>query len=66
MRLVLEYIEWLTEKSVVGEVSDDITINIRKAQEKKHEKKALTLEVQHFFSFICIYVTKLRMFMHIK
>ncbi|XP_033203949.2 uncharacterized protein LOC117164761 [Bombus vancouverensis nearcticus] len=44
VRLVLEYIEWLTEKSVVEEVSDDITINIRKAQEKKHEKKALTLE----------------------
>ncbi|CAD1472917.1 unnamed protein product [Heterotrigona itama] len=44
VRLVLEYIEWLTEKPVVEEVSDDIAINIRRAEQKKHEKKALTLE----------------------
>lgn len=48
VRLVLEYIEWLTEEPVVEEVSDDIAINIRRAQQKKHaaqERKALTLEV---------------------
>ncbi|OAD52387.1 hypothetical protein WN48_01786, partial [Eufriesea mexicana] len=44
VRLVLEYIEWLIEESLVEEISDDITINIRKAQEKKVEKKALTIQ----------------------
>ena len=45
VRLVLEYIEWLTEEPVVETVSDDVAINIRRAQQKKIEKKALTLEV---------------------
>ncbi|KAK9304618.1 hypothetical protein QLX08_004049 [Tetragonisca angustula] len=44
VRLVLEYIEWLTEEPVVETVSDDVAINIRRAQQKKIEKKALTLE----------------------
>ncbi|XP_078038553.1 uncharacterized protein LOC144470856 [Augochlora pura] len=43
-RLVLEYIEWLTEVPVVEEISDDVAVNIRMAQQKKVEKKGLSLE----------------------
>ncbi|XP_076749689.1 uncharacterized protein LOC143422711 isoform X2 [Xylocopa sonorina] len=44
VRLILEYIEWLIEKPAVEDVSDDVAINIRMVQEKKIEKKALTLQ----------------------
>ncbi|XP_076631746.1 uncharacterized protein LOC143346931 isoform X1 [Colletes latitarsis] len=44
VRLVLEYIEWLTEEPAIDEIVDDVAINIRMAQEKKVEKKKLTLE----------------------
>ncbi|XP_076660967.1 uncharacterized protein LOC143364561 [Halictus rubicundus] len=43
-RLVLEYIDWLTEEAVVEEISDDVAVNIRMAQQKKVEKKGLSLE----------------------
>ncbi|XP_076668702.1 uncharacterized protein LOC143369112 isoform X2 [Andrena cerasifolii] len=43
-RLVLEYREWLTEEPIVEEISDDLTVNIRMAQQKKVEKQVLTLE----------------------
>lgn len=49
VRLVLEFIEWLTEEPVIEEIIDDITINIRLTErliQKKGEKKALTLEVR--------------------
>lgn len=46
VRRVLEYMEWITEELVVEEISDDVTINIRMAQQKhKIEKKSLTLKV---------------------
>ncbi|XP_061934225.1 uncharacterized protein LOC107994723 isoform X2 [Apis cerana] len=44
VRLVLEYIEWLVEEPVIEEVSDDIAINIRRAEQKRLEKKMLTLQ----------------------
>ncbi|XP_076277246.1 uncharacterized protein LOC143207530 isoform X2 [Lasioglossum baleicum] len=43
-RLVLEYIDWLTEEEVVEEISDDVAVNIRMAQQKKVEKRGLSLE----------------------
>ncbi|XP_011698331.1 PREDICTED: uncharacterized protein LOC105456180 isoform X2 [Wasmannia auropunctata] len=36
--------EWITEKPIVEEISDDVTINIRMTQERKVEKKLLTLK----------------------
>lgn len=45
VRRVLEYIEWLTEEPVVEEVTDDVTIKIKITEEKKKEKKLLTLKV---------------------
>lgn len=46
MRRVLEYMEWITEEPIIEEISDDVTINIRMAQQKhKIEKKLLTLKV---------------------
>ncbi|XP_031828785.1 uncharacterized protein LOC116425343 [Nomia melanderi] len=44
VRLVLEYIEWLTEEPVIEEISDDVAVNIRMAQQKKVEKKGLSPE----------------------
>lgn len=44
VRLVLEYIEWLVEEPVIEEVSDDIAINIRRAEQRRLEKKMLTLQ----------------------
>ncbi|XP_046814974.1 uncharacterized protein LOC124422499 isoform X1 [Vespa crabro] len=47
VRLVLEFIEWLTEEPMIEEIIDDITIKIRLTEKlihKKGEKKALTLE----------------------
>ncbi|XP_011698332.1 PREDICTED: uncharacterized protein LOC105456180 isoform X3 [Wasmannia auropunctata] len=44
VRRVLEYMEWITEKPIVEEISDDVTINIRMTQERKVEKKLLTLK----------------------
>ncbi|CAK9796531.1 Cyclic nucleotide-binding domain-containing protein 2 [Anthophora plagiata] len=44
VRLILEYIEWLTEVPVVEEISDDVAVNIRMAQQKKVEKLELTLQ----------------------
>lgn len=46
MRRVLEYIEWITEIPIIEEISDDVAINIKMAQQRhKVEKKLLTLEV---------------------
>lgn len=45
MRRVLEYMEWITEEPIIEEISDDVTINIRMAQQKHKEKKLLTLKV---------------------
>lgn len=46
MRRVLEYIEWITEIPIIEEISDDVTINIKMAQQRHRvEKKLLTLEV---------------------
>ncbi|XP_029053416.1 uncharacterized protein LOC114880996 isoform X1 [Osmia bicornis bicornis] len=44
IRRILIYMKWLTEEPVVEEISDDVAINIKRAQAKKVEKKALTLE----------------------
>ncbi|XP_012229235.2 uncharacterized protein [Linepithema humile] len=45
VRLVLEYMEWITEEPITEEISDDVTINIKMAYQKhKIEKKLLTLE----------------------
>ncbi|KOC69263.1 Uncharacterized protein C20orf152 like protein [Habropoda laboriosa] len=44
VRLIFEYIEWLTEEPVTEEISDDVAVNIRMAQQKKVEKEALTLQ----------------------
>ncbi|XP_029159086.1 uncharacterized protein LOC114931267 [Nylanderia fulva] len=45
VRRVLEYMEWITEISIIEEISDDVTINIKMAQQKQRvEKKLLTLE----------------------
>ncbi|KAK2588222.1 hypothetical protein KPH14_004257 [Odynerus spinipes] len=44
VRLVLEYIDWLTEKPALEEISDDVAANLRLTEEKKVEKKALTIE----------------------
>lgn len=46
------YMKWLTEEPVIEEISDDVAINIKRAQAKKVEKKALTLEV-HKSSIYC-------------
>lgn len=46
VRRVLEYIEWITEIPIIEEISDDVTINIKMAQQRQRvEKKLLTLEV---------------------
>lgn len=46
VRRVLEYIEWITEIPIIEEISDDVTINIKLAQQRhRAEKKLLTLEV---------------------
>lgn len=46
VRRVLEYMEWIKEEPIIEEISDDVTINIRLAQQKhKIEKKLLTLKV---------------------
>ncbi|KAL2716303.1 cAMP-dependent protein kinase regulatory subunit-like [Vespula squamosa] len=45
VRLVLEFMEWLSEEFVIEEISDDIEINIKmtkKLIQKKIDKKALT------------------------
>ncbi|XP_043665208.1 uncharacterized protein LOC122627780 [Vespula pensylvanica] len=47
VRLVLEFIEWLTEEIIVEEITDDVAISIKmtsKLIEKKVEKKVLTLQ----------------------
>ncbi|XP_029667508.1 uncharacterized protein LOC115238091 [Formica exsecta] len=45
VRRVLEYMEWITEIPIIEEISDDVTINIKLAQQRhKAEKKLLTLE----------------------
>ncbi|XP_012063936.1 PREDICTED: uncharacterized protein LOC105627259 [Atta cephalotes] len=45
VRRVLEYMEWITEEEIIEEISDDVTINIRMAQQRdKIEKKLLTLK----------------------
>ncbi|XP_015433092.1 PREDICTED: uncharacterized protein LOC107189133 [Dufourea novaeangliae] len=44
VRRILDYIEWLTEEPIVDEISDDVVVNIRMAQQKKVEKKGLTRE----------------------
>ncbi|CAL1684261.1 unnamed protein product [Lasius platythorax] len=45
VRRVLEYIEWITEIPIIEEISDDVTINIKMAQQRQRvEKKLLTLE----------------------
>ncbi|XP_070153254.1 uncharacterized protein [Polyergus mexicanus] len=45
VRRVLEYIEWITEIPIIEEISDDVTINIKLAQQRhRAEKKLLTLE----------------------
>lgn len=52
VRLVLEYMEWITEVPITEEISDDVTINIKMAyQKQKIEKKLLTLQVKYI---ICI------------
>lgn len=46
MRRVLEYMEWITEIPIIEEISDDVAINIKMAQQRQRvEKKLLTLEV---------------------
>lgn len=48
VRLVLEFIEWLTEEIMVEEITDDVAISIKmtsKLIEKKVDKKVLTLQV---------------------
>lgn len=46
VRRVLEYIEWITEIPIDEEISDDLIINIKLAQQRyKLEKKLLTLKV---------------------
>lgn len=46
VRRVLNYMEWIAEEPIVEEISDDVTINIKMAQQKhKIEKKLLTLKV---------------------
>ncbi|KAG7204952.1 hypothetical protein KM043_005340 [Ampulex compressa] len=44
VRKVLEYMEWITEEPTVEEISDDVAINVKMAQQKKVEKMGLTLE----------------------
>ncbi|XP_018403857.1 PREDICTED: uncharacterized protein LOC108780593 [Cyphomyrmex costatus] len=45
VRRVLEYMEWITGEQIIEEISDDVTINIRMAQQRhKAEKKLLTLK----------------------
>ncbi|KAF7405078.1 hypothetical protein HZH66_003984 [Vespula vulgaris] len=47
VRLVLEFIEWLTEEIMVEEITDDVAISIKmtsKLIEKKVDKKVLTLQ----------------------
>lgn len=47
VRRVLEYIEWIIEKPVAEEITDDVTINIRMTEKKqKKEKEVLTLKVR--------------------
>ncbi|XP_015177482.1 PREDICTED: uncharacterized protein LOC107066930 [Polistes dominula] len=43
-RLVLEFLEWLTQEPVIEDVSDDVAAILKLTQEKKVEKKPLTLE----------------------
>ncbi|XP_071570054.1 uncharacterized protein [Temnothorax nylanderi] len=45
VRRVLEYMDWITEEPIIEEISDDVTINIKMAQQRhKIEKKLLTLK----------------------
>ncbi|XP_012148200.1 uncharacterized protein LOC100880244 isoform X2 [Megachile rotundata] len=44
VRRVLLYVEWLTEVEPTEEIGDEVAINIRLAQAKKIEKKALTVQ----------------------
>ncbi|XP_043491458.1 cAMP-dependent protein kinase regulatory subunit-like [Polistes fuscatus] len=44
VRLVLEFMEWLTREPVIEDVSDDVAAILKLTREKKVEKKALTLE----------------------
>ncbi|KAI4497774.1 hypothetical protein M0802_007100 [Mischocyttarus mexicanus] len=44
VRLVFEFMEWLTQEPVIEEVSDDIATILKLTREKKVEKKVLTLE----------------------
>ncbi|XP_050465272.1 uncharacterized protein LOC126858767 isoform X3 [Cataglyphis hispanica] len=45
VRRVIEYIEWITDILIAEEISDDVTINIKLAQQRhKLEKKLLTLK----------------------
>ncbi|XP_011871106.1 PREDICTED: uncharacterized protein LOC105563803 isoform X4 [Vollenhovia emeryi] len=46
VRRVLQYMDWIVDEPIIEEISDDVTINIRMAQQKhKIEKKLLTLKV---------------------
>ncbi|XP_077259067.1 uncharacterized protein LOC143895632 isoform X1 [Temnothorax americanus] len=45
VRRVVEYMAWITEEPRIEEISDDVTINIKMAQQRhKIEKKLLTLK----------------------
>ncbi|KAL0113759.1 hypothetical protein PUN28_012702 [Cardiocondyla obscurior] len=45
VRRVLEYKEWIADEPTIEEISDDVTFNIKMAQQKhKAEKKQLTLK----------------------
>ncbi|XP_071630635.1 uncharacterized protein [Temnothorax longispinosus] len=45
VRRVFEYMDWITEEPIIEEISDDVTINIKMAQQRhKIEKKLLTLK----------------------
>ncbi|XP_011871104.1 PREDICTED: uncharacterized protein LOC105563803 isoform X2 [Vollenhovia emeryi] len=45
VRRVLQYMDWIVDEPIIEEISDDVTINIRMAQQKhKIEKKLLTLK----------------------
>ena len=78
VRLVFEYMDWITGEAASDDIGDDVAANVKIAQRKKsHETKGLTIEVYMIllysriffilFYFIFVsYILKHRLFFYIK